>query len=108
MKRSKFLKYAGFSVALPGLLGKFSVKALANVQYASLLGPSSYNDNVLVVIQMLGGNDGLNMVHSVRQIYAVCQCKAKHCHTAGQRTCADRQHHRRPSPRHDGHAGDVQ
>ncbi|MDB5191424.1 MAG: hypothetical protein JWQ96_987 [Segetibacter sp.] len=65
MKRRDFLKGAiPASVTLPGLLSPFSVKAFAEnaplVQ--ALMLPTTITDHVLVLVQLTGGNDGLNTV----------------------------------------------
>lgn len=52
MKRRSFLKYSS-AFAAPVMLGKMPVYALSN---ASVEG---YEDRVLVLIQLIGGNDGL-------------------------------------------------
>ncbi|MBS1624872.1 MAG: hypothetical protein JST83_12680, partial [Bacteroidetes bacterium] len=60
MKRRDFLKAAPVAV-LPALLNGLSVKAFgASPLMAALAGAN--NDHVLVLIQMVGGNDGLNTV----------------------------------------------
>ncbi len=65
MKRRDFLKRTvPASVTLPGLLNPFSVKAFAEdaplVQ--ALMSPTTVTDHVLVLVQLTGGNDGLNTV----------------------------------------------
>jgi uncharacterized protein (DUF1501 family) len=60
MKRRDFLKAAPVAV-LPALLNGLSVKAFgASPLMAALSGAN--NDHVLVLIQLVGGNDGLNTV----------------------------------------------
>ena len=64
MKRRNFLRNSALTaVGLPGALNGFSLTAHAD---DSLLGqffpPGTMNDHILVVIQMSGGNDGLNTV----------------------------------------------
>ncbi len=60
MKRRDFLKAAPVAV-LPAFLNGLSVKAFgASPLMAALAGAN--NDHVLVLIQMVGGNDGLNTV----------------------------------------------
>lgn len=65
MKRRAFLKNSlPATVTLPALLNGFSVKAFTERSplVASLLGSNTETDKVLVLIQLNGGNDGLNMV----------------------------------------------
>lgn len=64
MKRRNFIRNAALTtVGLPGALNGFSLTAHSD---DSLLGqffpPGTMNDHILVVIQMAGGNDGLNTV----------------------------------------------
>ena len=67
MKRRDFLK-TGLKIgvaanALPVILGGFPVRALGRSPLRSALeSSSSANNNVLVIIQLQGGNDGLNCV----------------------------------------------
>jgi len=53
------------AVTLPGLLNGFSFSAYGSspsASISSLLGNTAANDHILVLIQLAGGNDGLNMV----------------------------------------------
>lgn len=60
MKRRKFIQTAGQAIALPIALKGFPVSA---IPYSPLFSPSEPTDNkVLVIIQLNGGNDGLNML----------------------------------------------
>lgn len=65
MNRRRFIRNVGASglavAALPTVIDKFSVRALAGQDHAigKLLGDS---DRILVLIQLAGGNDGLNTV----------------------------------------------
>ncbi len=63
MERRKFIANTS-AVILPALLNGFTVKALGRENiFTSLLGSSdAETDRVLVIIQMFGGNDGLNTV----------------------------------------------
>ena len=75
MKRREFLKKGvklGVAVnALPLALGGFPVKALGRSPLRSALKAAATNDNILVIIQLSGGNDGLNMLvpHSNSEYY---------------------------------------
>jgi len=65
MKRRNFLKNAvQASVALPSLINGFSFHAFGNSSpfLQSLLAANTETDHVLVIIQLNGGNDGLNTV----------------------------------------------
>jgi uncharacterized protein (DUF1501 family) len=65
MKRRDFFKSSiPASVVLPNILNGFSIKAFAEDSplVQALMLPSTANDHVLVLIQLNGGNDGLNMV----------------------------------------------
>lgn len=65
MKRRDFLRQSlPASVLLPGLFNGFSVNALTDQSplYKALMLPTTQTDNVLVLVQLTGGNDGLNTV----------------------------------------------
>lgn len=65
MNRRKFLSNTVPVVTLPALLNGFSFKAFGaspDNGLLSLLNGATATDHVLVIIQMYGGNDGLNMV----------------------------------------------
>jgi uncharacterized protein (DUF1501 family) len=60
MKRRDFIKTVPLA-ALPVVLSGLSVRALgASPMLAALSASAPSNDHVLVIIQMVGGNDGLN------------------------------------------------
>lgn len=65
MKRRDFLRQAlPAGIVLPSLINGFTVKAFGadNPLMQALLMPTTDTDHVLVIIQLNGGNDGLNMV----------------------------------------------
>ena len=65
MKRRSFLKNAlPASITLPAVLNGFSVQAFTNANplVQALMGNTTETDKVLVIVQLVGGNDGLNMV----------------------------------------------
>lgn len=63
MKRRDFLRTAVPAVTLPALIGGFSVKGFAeSSSLANMFGLNADTDHVLVIVQLQGGNDGLNMV----------------------------------------------
>ena len=68
MKRRSFLGNAAKGVLLPYLLNGFSFKALAGLPHK--LEQYLANDRVLVLIQLNGGNDGLNTVIPLDQYSA--------------------------------------
>jgi uncharacterized protein (DUF1501 family) len=63
MKRREFLEKSA-AVTLPALISGYSVKALNDNSplVQALIGTGTDTDHVLVIIQLSGGNDGLNMV----------------------------------------------
>jgi uncharacterized protein (DUF1501 family) len=65
MNRRKFLsRTIPSAVGLPALLNGFSFSAFGagHSELAALLGDTTNTDHVLVLVQLKGGNDGLNMV----------------------------------------------
>ncbi len=62
MKRRSFVKTSALSAFLPAFFENYSLFAAGNVNPALL-----ENENVLVVVQMNGGNDGLNTIIPVNQ-----------------------------------------
>jgi uncharacterized protein (DUF1501 family) len=72
MKRRDFLKAAAPATILPFLVGGFSVKAFANNPFLqTLIQNNSSSDQVLVLIQLIGGNDGLQTVIPLDQYSAL-------------------------------------
>ena len=61
MKRRDFLFRTMPSILLPSLINGFSIRALASSPLAQV-GRSGGSDRVLVLVQLNGGNDGLNTV----------------------------------------------
>ncbi|ATL45967.1 hypothetical protein COR50_01640 [Chitinophaga caeni] len=63
MKRRDFLKYTAPASLLPSFINGFSIQAFAaSPMLSALQNVADDNDHVLVMIQLTGGNDGLNMV----------------------------------------------
>ncbi len=62
MKRRKFLRDTITGVVLPSFLQGISLKALAGTPFMHASHASLNDDRVLVLIQLAGGNDGLNTV----------------------------------------------
>ena len=67
MKRRNFIKNISLSGAGALLLNGLSVNALANLGGLRNIITSSSNDKVLVLIQLHGGNDGLNTLIPINQ-----------------------------------------
>jgi uncharacterized protein (DUF1501 family) len=67
MKRRDFIQKAIAASALPILINGFPVQALADNPIVNFLGKSGAEDRVLVLIQLNGGNDGLNTVIPIDQ-----------------------------------------
>ncbi|QHV94391.1 DUF1501 domain-containing protein [Spirosoma endbachense] len=68
MKRRDFIKNTAVGgVLLPQFLNGFSLKAIAQTSLMPASGHEQINDRVLVLIQLNGGNDGLNTVIPVDQ-----------------------------------------
>jgi uncharacterized protein (DUF1501 family) len=61
MQRRSFLKQSIQGALLPCVLGSLSVKAFGSSAFLQSLGAAD-NDHVLVLIQLAGGNDGLNTI----------------------------------------------
>jgi uncharacterized protein (DUF1501 family) len=63
MKRREFLGKSA-AVAIPAIVSGYSVKALSEDSplVRALIGSNLDTDHVLVIVQLSGGNDGLNMV----------------------------------------------
>lgn len=64
MKRRQFLQ-AGSIMSLPVMLGGMPINAISRSSFLDLL--NTEDDRVLVIIQLNGGNDGLNMVIPIDQ-----------------------------------------
>lgn len=62
MKRRDFLQKAITASALPLIINGFPIEAIADNPIVQYLGKTGAEDRVLVLIQLTGGNDGLNTV----------------------------------------------
>lgn len=70
MKRRDFLKNTATGIVLPYLLNGLSLKAMAGTPLMHALSRYMNDDRVLVLIQLSGGNDGLNTVVPLDQYSA--------------------------------------
>ncbi|HLG33959.1 MAG TPA: DUF1501 domain-containing protein [Bacteroidia bacterium] len=62
MKRRKFLSALSAVSVVPAVLDGFSIRSFGASPLLQALAASTNNDHVLVLIQLSGGNDGLNTV----------------------------------------------
>lgn len=62
MKRRNFLKKIGFAAGAPIAFHGVPLKLLASHQDVQHLAQQSTNDRVLIILQLHGGNDGLNTI----------------------------------------------
>jgi len=67
MKRRKFIKRISTAAGLPLALNGIPIKVLAGHSPMERLAAQGTNDNVLVILQMHGGNDGLNTIVPIEQ-----------------------------------------
>ncbi len=72
MKRRQFLQ-TGSLMSLPVILGGMEVSAISRSSLFSLI--NNGNDKVLVLVQLNGGNDGLNMVIPLDQYGGLTQVR---------------------------------
>ena len=77
MNRRKFIKRALPVATVPFLINGLSIKAFGKGSvFEQLLRSADSNDNVLVIIQLVGGNDGLNTVIPLDQYSALSTARA--------------------------------
>jgi uncharacterized protein (DUF1501 family) len=77
MKRREFLTRAVPASTLPFLMGGFSVMAYGRSSILdALLGTAAATDRVLVLVQLNGGNDGLNTVIPLDQYSALANARS--------------------------------
>ncbi|MBS1563930.1 MAG: hypothetical protein JST39_06050, partial [Bacteroidetes bacterium] len=62
MKRKDFLRNTIAGVVLPGFINGLSLRAFAGSATAHALSRYMNDDRVVVLVQLAGGNDGLNTV----------------------------------------------
>jgi uncharacterized protein (DUF1501 family) len=77
MNRRGFLQRAVPVSTLPFLMGGFSIRAYGRSPFLeALVASASYTDRALVLVQMNGGNDGLNMIIPLDQYAALAQARS--------------------------------
>ncbi len=76
MKRRDFLRTTVPATLLPSILGGFSVRAFAGSPLMQALNSATLNDHVLILIQLNGGNDGLNTVIPLDQYTNLSQARS--------------------------------
>ena len=77
MKRRTFLRRALPVATVPFLMNGFTIKAFGKGSvFEKLLRSSTENDKVLVIVQLTGGNDGLNTVIPLDQYSALSTARA--------------------------------
>ncbi|HXH99076.1 MAG TPA: DUF1501 domain-containing protein [Sphingobacteriaceae bacterium] len=78
MKRRHFIKSVlPAGVVLPSIINGYSIKAFANSPlFSSLASAAVETDHVLVLIQLNGGNDGLNMVIPLDQYDSLANARS--------------------------------
>ena len=67
MKRRNFLKKIPLAAGLPFAISGVPIQLIARNNYFRQMAASSTNDRVLVILQLLGGNDGVNTIIPVDQ-----------------------------------------
>jgi uncharacterized protein (DUF1501 family) len=77
MKRRNFISEVSKASLLPGLIGGYSFKAFAESPLLQVLAATSETDHVLVLIQLNGGNDGLNTVIPLDQYSALSAARGE-------------------------------
>jgi uncharacterized protein (DUF1501 family) len=76
MKRRNFIKSTAPMVALPWFNSGLGVSAFSGLPFFKELFAPTATDKVLVIVQMTGGNDGLNMVIPIDQYSALSAARA--------------------------------
>lgn len=75
MKRRNFISEVSKASLIPGLIGGYSFKAFSESALLRALAVTSETDHVLVLIQLNGGNDGLNTVIPLDQYAALSSAR---------------------------------
>ena len=74
MKRRSFIKSSS-AIGVPLLINGIPVNAISRSSFLNLVSPE--NDKILVLIQLTGGNDGLNTVLPLDQYSALDKARNK-------------------------------
>ena len=80
MKRRSFLKKVPILAGAPFLINGIPINVLGKGQLTQLAAANSDSDKVIVLIQLHGGNDGLNAVVPVDQYARYFSLRPKYCH----------------------------
>ncbi|MEJ0081823.1 MAG: hypothetical protein WDM78_12940 [Puia sp.] len=84
MKRRHFLKNMIPATAIfPSLVNGFTVKAFGAAGFFESLAGAADNDHVFVVIQLAGGNDGLNTVVPIDKLRRLPGPSTEYCYSGG-------------------------
>ncbi|MEO9804591.1 MAG: DUF1501 domain-containing protein [Reichenbachiella sp.] len=67
MKRRNFLKKIPLAASVPFAISGVPINLIAKSSYFRQMAASSTNDRVIVILQLLGGNDGVNTIIPVEQ-----------------------------------------
>ncbi|MCI4666614.1 MAG: DUF1501 domain-containing protein [Bacteroidia bacterium] len=81
MKRRNFLKLGGAAVASPFVLNGLPLQAFSTHNLANAMNCSEVNERALVLVQLRGGNDGLNTIIPIGQ-YSQYQALRPNLHIA--------------------------
>lgn len=76
MERRAFLRNTAAATVLPAFINGFSIKAFGESPLLQAMERAADNDHVLVMIQLVGGNDGLNMVIPLDQYAGYVQARS--------------------------------
>ena len=77
MKRRTFIQTTGATVTGAAFLGGFPIGAYGHsAELAALTNAATQTDKVLVIVQLQGGNDGLNMIIPLDQYSALMAARA--------------------------------
>ena len=77
MKRRTFIQTTGATVTGAAFLGGFPIGAYGHsAELAALTNTASQTDKVLVIVQLQGGNDGLNMIIPLDQYAALMAARS--------------------------------
>lgn len=101
MQRRNFIKHTTAGVVLPTLLQGFGIKVCAEPQLPAILPPTD-TDKVLIIIQLDGGNDGLNMAMPADQYAQLLALRPNVTHPEAQYLALNNVSNVRLNPQMDG------